>query len=334
MQPKIKQVCQICGSESTQTAFNRENSNTQSPALTIKQCHNCGLFFNSPRLSEKELYNSYNNGYYFFQRRNQPEFSRIVAMYQRTVALVEDKVTEKRLLEIGSAKGYLLAILKDLGWDVFGIEISSKAAKYAREKFKVPCFTGTLEQFITTDQVEKYPLVLAIDLIEHVLDPAQFIEQIQQVISPGGYLIIDTPNGAAANIKTFGGDWGGFNPFHLFVFSPDNLSQLLEEFGFVVEKVFSYGNTIVAPKASRETAPRSLRSNIKAALKKTHLIDVAKEVRQGCWDFIDHTRQSKYLAETITEIQKATYNKSTPIEKAENNTNGQGDNLVVIARKR
>lgn len=47
---------------------------------------------------------------------------------------------------------------------------------------------------------EKFLLVLAIDVLEHVLYPKRFIESIQQIMQDDGLLIIDTPNAKSANI--------------------------------------------------------------------------------------------------------------------------------------
>ena len=188
-------------------------------SFCLRRCANCGLLFNSPRLDNHELALLYGSNYYFFNRPDDAELKRIAPMYARTVALVENefKETDRHALDIGSGRGYFPAVLKRLGWDAHGIEISREAAKYAKERFGLETiFVGTIEQYVAEIDT-KFPLVTAIDVIEHVPSPAKFIAALSEVVRPGGLAIIDTPNAAAYNIKVDGVAWKGFNPFHIYL---------------------------------------------------------------------------------------------------------------------
>ncbi len=211
-------------------------------SFALRRCRGCRLLFNSPRLDHDELGKLYGQSYYFFNRPDFSEFERAVPMYRRSVALVTDQIAEKRTLDIGGGRGYLPALLKKIGWKSQAVEISPEASAYARTKFGVDVFTGTIEEYSASEQKQLFPLVTAIDVIEHVPNPAAFIEAAVSTLQPGGRLIVDTPNAAALNIKIQGITWKGFNPFHIFLFNPDNLAKLLERHGLTVEQRFTYGN--------------------------------------------------------------------------------------------
>src|SRR5581483_6261288 len=87
---------------------------------------------------------------------------------------------------------------------------------------------GTMEQAIDGGP---YDVVVALNLIEHLTNPKAWLEQIQESLSPGGLLVLWTPNGGQAEV--FGPGWVGFRVDldHLTYFSERNLSRLLVEVG-------------------------------------------------------------------------------------------------------
>lgn len=148
MKINVNHTCCICGQKRSNIIYILQYPEYNYPgSFIIRKCLGCGLLFNSPRLSNTELYNLYNDNYYFFKRRDAKEFRRILKIYQRTLKLVENKIQYKKVLEIGSGKGYLLALILGLNWKVQGIEISSTATQYAKETFGVSTFTGTVENY-------------------------------------------------------------------------------------------------------------------------------------------------------------------------------------------
>lgn len=334
MRIKNSPACLICGADESKIFF--EKSYPEMPdsyKFIMHRCGRCGLFFNYPRVSQVTLSALYNNGYYFFHRRDQVEFRRIVSLYQRTVALIENQVHPRRVLEIGSAKGYLLSVLSRLGWDVQGIEISRSAAKFSRQKLNVPTYAGTLEEFVTHHPDEKYPLILAIDLLEHVIEPPSFLERVNQVLERNGLLIIDTPNGNSANIARYGNEWQGFNPFHLFIFSLESLSCLLNKYGFEIQKVFSHGNLQHDEAVIKIQHPNIIRERFKAIMRETQLMTLAKHLRRRLYEFQDTPHRYHYLCESILKIRTGQDYFSSNDSHGKFAKNCQGDNLVVIAKK-
>jgi ADP-heptose:LPS heptosyltransferase/SAM-dependent methyltransferase len=249
--------CPLCGARESRVLFKLDFSKWRKGYKAfLRRCGRCDLLFNWPRPSLEELASFYGPDYYVFNRDEVETFKRMVGIYSRTVRMVEGLVPELRCLDIGSAGGHFPALLRALGWDARGVEISEAASAYAREHWQVPTFRGTIEEFSLGG--ERFPLITAIDVLEHVPDPHAFIRAIGRTCEPGAYLAIDTPNGAAFHFRALGATWRGFNPFHIQCFSPRNVGMLLEEHGFEVLRIFSYNN--VFPKA--ETFPQQLNGNV------------------------------------------------------------------------
>jgi 2-polyprenyl-3-methyl-5-hydroxy-6-metoxy-1,4-benzoquinol methylase len=303
--------------------------------FAMRKCVECGLLFNSPRLSNDQFPALYDRNYYFFFRSAKQEFLRILAMYQRTIAVIQQTIAPQKVLEIGSAKGYLLALLKEVGWQVQGVEISADAARYAEEQFGVPTFPGTIEAYATSKHCERFPLVLAIDVLEHVLSPQAFLEGIEQVIEENGMLIVDTPNGNAFNLSVEGASWKGFNPFHIFLFSPANITQLLHMHGYRVERLFSYGNS---PSSARRHSARQGMSLLRRwgirGLASLHLVNEFRILYQKTRQIsrsMENTQ--KYLADAVNALAQRLSYDDTGDSKDELAGTCQGDNMVILARK-
>ncbi|HWP39557.1 MAG TPA: class I SAM-dependent methyltransferase, partial [Tepidisphaeraceae bacterium] len=298
--------------------------------FTLRRCDECGLLFNSPRLDPTGLARLYGRNYYFFLRSDAREFDRIVGMYQRSVALIDADFPHAGLprhsIDIGCGRGYLPAVLRELGWDAWGIEISPDAAEYARSRFGLDVFTGTVEQYATSAQARQFALVTAIDVIEHVPDPDGFVAAAAKLVAPGGWLIIDTPNAAAENIRFCGVAWKGFNPFHIYLFTIPNLITLLRRHGMHAERCFSYGNTPSGPRLRERVAARLKAAGLLGPLAGAYFAARRLMIRGN-----DTARQ--HLARAVARIRcqppySASSDSTAPLAASRT-----GDNIVVIARK-
>ena len=85
--------------------------------------------------------------------------------------------------------------------------------------------------------VDKCDLIVANQLIEHLLYPNLFMQNCYQSLTEGGLLFIETPNFASREFELFkkNGNWGGFHtPKHFNIFSNNSLMNLCEKYGFKV----------------------------------------------------------------------------------------------------
>ncbi len=289
---EVNRPCFVCGADRSEVAFVPDVRRWgQMDTFVLKRCCECGLVFNSPRLSRERLGDLYRRNYYFFSRPAGVEFERIRNAYLRTVAHLPD-ATPGTLLEVGSAKGYMLALMAGRGWRVTGVELAEDAARFSRRRFGVEVFTGTLEEFRNTDD-RRFDVVLAQDVLEHVSEPGPFLRSAYDCLRPGGCLIVDTPNVGGANIGVVGEKWRGFNPFHIYLFDRSSLTRALNHAGFTVGVLGSY-NT-VSPEASVVAAaqPRTgvpafigrlraaLRLRLDQALLRRYLRRATQAVRTG-----------------------------------------------------
>jgi SAM-dependent methyltransferase len=306
---EVNRPCFICGSEASDARFRPDVRpwGHQDP-FVLRHCSGCGLVFNSPRLPANRLADLYRRNYYFFQRPAGVEMERIGGAYRRTVAHLPP--SGPRLLEVGSAKGYMLGLLRRLGWRVTGVEIADSAAEHSRRVFGTEVFTGTLEEFRRRTPQE-FDVVLAQDVLEHVPDPATFLDALYRSVVPGGRLIIDTPNVGGRSVKAVGERWRGFNPFHIYLFDRDTLTQAVSNAGFTVELIGSYSDV---------TPEQSVITTAVPARPRAAWIARARGLVRGA---LDRLLLPCYVHRVARRVRRTA---ALPLDP-----NCQGDNLVCIA---
>jgi SAM-dependent methyltransferase len=313
--------------------------------FVLRRCDGCGVLFNSPRLDDQGLSRLYGSNYYFFDRTDAYALRKTVPMFARTVALTgalagataRDGQGPKRVLDIGCGRGYFPALLRALGHQVSGVELSAEAADYARRQFGLDIFTGTIEQFANQRRAgaagtpSGFDLVTAIDVIEHVPDPGAFIAAAAEVLEPGGQLIIDTPNADAANIGSLRDEWPGFNPFHIYLFTPASLGLAAERAGLSAQRVSSYRNR---RQRGGIYSVAGIEAWTRRQLKRLGLIRPAARtffaIRRA---LMPKTPAAEALGRAAAQAAAAPPFDATPDATAPLAARLAGDNLLLIARK-
>lgn len=107
--------------------------------------------------------------------------------------LDNNKVSSRRIFEIGSGNGATANLLAGRGYDVTAIEPSREGVDVARQNFSGPAFhlgTGYDDLAATYGT---FPIVISLEVIEHCYSPKTFLERTYDLLEPGGLGIISTP---------------------------------------------------------------------------------------------------------------------------------------------
>lgn len=102
-----------------------------------------------------------------------------------------------RLLDIGCGGGLMCEPLARLGFVVTGVDADEAALKVARrhakeQRLAIDYRGDSAEDLAAKDQ--GFDAVLALEVVEHTSDPAQFMALAGQLVKPGGALIASTLN--------------------------------------------------------------------------------------------------------------------------------------------
>jgi SAM-dependent methyltransferase len=197
-------------------------------------CPGCHLVQVWPRPSEKDLASYYDQTYQV-DRNNY--LQRIKRDGADLLKLITARPGMKDLLEVGSSWGGFLALAKSRGFNVKGVEISPQAARWAQERENLDIHCGTLASSPFVGRGE-FDLVVAWHVIEHLIDPLEFLRQARSCLRPGGLLALRTPNVASLVSRANGRAWEWFGaPTHLTLFSPQGLARITTRAGFCLETI-------------------------------------------------------------------------------------------------
>lgn len=127
------------------------------------------------------------------------------------------------LVDIGCGDGSFLRAMADRGWQVSGVDFDAEAVALIRTRYRLDVQVGTAEWLVANGR--KYDVVTASHVLEHVLDPIEFLRKCRQLLRPGGRVILRTPNCASFGHRMFGRAWRGLEPpRHLQLFTISSLA--------------------------------------------------------------------------------------------------------------
>ncbi len=159
----------------------------------------------------------------------------LMEMISESIDLFEYK-TKLRILDIGCGNGSLSNLIADQGYEVVGIEESESGVKLANQTFPNCRFIqGTIYNLPYAELGEKFDIVIAAEVIEHLFAPKELVRNAKQCLKPNGRLILTTPyHGYLKNLmlavsgkmdKHFTTLWDGG---HIKFFSVASMTALLE----------------------------------------------------------------------------------------------------------
>jgi 2-polyprenyl-3-methyl-5-hydroxy-6-metoxy-1,4-benzoquinol methylase len=226
-------------------------------AARLNACPRCGTLHYSPRATAAEQVDRHSTSEYlaqpYFRNRHAQQGRarrRCEAIFREVGAALNGASLEgKPVLDIGCGTGEFLGAARDLfGVRPVGVDVSPLAVKQLRER-GVEGWVGTLAEL--PGDIANLPVIVAIDLIEHLVDPVAFLGDVAMRLRPGGAAYFETPNprsavfrlGAALSRLTSGRPRVVlerlFPSEHQFYFTPAALSGAAARAGLQMVRVFT-----------------------------------------------------------------------------------------------
>jgi hypothetical protein len=204
----------------------------------ILKCRVCGYVFADMRLTDEELFKLYNEE--FFTGAEFSDYAADATFFRKNFALrfrelkkFLDPARHQNLLEIGSAYGFFLDVVRNEFATVQGIDITDAGVRFAREELKLDVVQA---DFLAHDYgAKKFDVVCMWDTIEHLREPQRYVEKITAHTERGALFALTTGDIESFNARLRRDKWRLIHPpTHLHYFSPKSIAQLLDAHGFDV----------------------------------------------------------------------------------------------------
>ena len=245
-------LCRNCGSAES---FIRYDFPEHQRA--IRECRGCRLMVLDPMPTRDELHAVYNEGYFENEDLTRGDASRVYGYvdyiseriakqrgYRRICEqlrkLVRPARKPARLLDYGCGLGFFLDAAYDHGFDVEGAEFNAYAREYIRKRYRYPIF-GPEE----VAGRGRYDVITMFDVIEHLHEPLETLEELRGVLNDEGVLVLLTMDSTSIASRVLGKRLEDFRRIreHLYFFNRANLRSILETKGFEVLKTESIGHS-------------------------------------------------------------------------------------------
>lgn len=204
-------------------------------------CSRCGHVTTWPYPSNLEIEQHYRIG---FLERNYRVAIENSSIYDRTMmnlsCLLKKNMIKRGkglagldLLDIGCFTGEFICHMASYGCNVWGIELQEEASKIANSKLPGRVLKGDILSDRCHLPIKQFDIVTLLGVLEHVVDPITLLKHSAEMIKPGGFLMIQTPDSLSTISVLMGRMWPPYTPVeHIHIFSRKALMTALCNRGF------------------------------------------------------------------------------------------------------
>lgn len=193
--------CPLCASKNL-SGF-AIDTHRKGPHISRVKCEQCGVVFANPMADAAEL-TAYYQSYYEKDRYEAMAFKDLILGHIQRIKTLDEEAIKKetrylknlqsgsKFLDVGCGLGMGLAYANQLNCELYATEYDTGALEFVQQQFPVKTHQGDLSS-------AQYPnaffdFIHISHVIEHVLDPRGYVQEMKRILKPGGMLAIGTPN--------------------------------------------------------------------------------------------------------------------------------------------
>ncbi|MDO8585923.1 MAG: class I SAM-dependent methyltransferase [Armatimonadota bacterium] len=231
--------CPLCESDSGSTAklLFRSVDYISQEVFDVLQCGECGMAYTGSVPDQESEFGRYypQEDYYGSEsgeRFGSPVERMILAFRRGRAKKVIGARKTGSVLDVGCGRGLFLRLLKSLGWQCCGTELSETLVSSLMGCGIDVRRSSVLECGFPDNT---FDVVTIYHALEHLSNPLETLREVRRVIKEDGLLIIGAPNIASVQSRLSGSRWFHLDvPRHTVHFSRETLASIAERCGFEI----------------------------------------------------------------------------------------------------
>lgn len=223
--------CCVCGNndkDKFQLKYQKEN-------FAVVTCNNCSLYFIPPYYRKKIQYTQYKNADVTAAIRAGNNWIKI-QRHKLRFKFIQKFIKSGKLFDLGAGWGHFMLAGKELGYDVYGVEIAEQPYLYCVNDLKLPV---DHIDFFEMDESKKFDVITMWDVLEHIDKADVFLEKCAKLTKPDGYLFLQVPQIDSYFAKRHKDNWKMMGLDHVNYFGKDTITKILARNGYEVVKIKS-----------------------------------------------------------------------------------------------
>lgn len=235
---ELVESCPVCGNRVFDPFLVCEDYLVSHKEFAIQQCRQCSFRLTNPRPDSSSVGSYYKSDQYI--SHNDKSGGLVNSVYR----LVRNYTLQSKLklintlnkgagsiLDVGCGTGAFLETCKVGGWTVTGMEPDLDVSALASKKLNAHVHTS-LDTLVGHSQ---FDIITLWHVLEHIATLNEAIDQLRQLTSDKGTLLIAVPNSNSYDATYFKQYWAAYDaPRHLHHFVPSTIQTLFDKHGFVL----------------------------------------------------------------------------------------------------
>lgn len=233
--------CPVCGSKRIHNVMSAEDHTVSHEHFEVWECEDCSFRFTQNVPDEAHIGKYYSADAYISHSNTNKGLINRLYHYVRSITLKQKKNIIQletgrkagRLLDIGAGTGAFSAFMQKHRWEVLGLEPSDTARNNAKSFFNIDLHP--ISEFYDL-KPQDFDVITMWHVLEHVHALNDYLDQLHKLLKADGTLFIAVPNYTSYDAKYYGANWAAWDvPRHLYHFSPESMTLLLQKHGFEVK---------------------------------------------------------------------------------------------------
>ncbi|MEO6693946.1 MAG: class I SAM-dependent methyltransferase [Ignavibacteria bacterium] len=238
----VEKKCWVCGSKNRIFLWGKEFDNglvssdvaitndQYGKTLPLYECQNCSFTYADPLPDNiLSLYENLEDEIYVDSL--EPRYKEMKHIFDMALSLHKDA---KSVLDVGAGVGLLVKVAKEKGLEATGVEPSKWLVEQSRKLYGIELIEGIVPNEKLNGK--KFDMIFAVDVIEHLSDPVNFLATLKKHLNTDGVILIATPDRGSFLAKRLGRKWWHYRLAHIGYFTRKSMIAVTEKVNLKIEK--------------------------------------------------------------------------------------------------